>query len=155
EQDRLNALLDAGGGLFLKVWNLDEELKARKQRWKKVLLVAAIIALLALLAVPLVAGLALLSFFARRGAAVPAQPEMLTWLGAGAALLLVLGFLTLLAVGVVTFLKLRGTPEPLDALAHTFVGGLLVIVAGPAARVHMKKYEGRYINLGKLDRLPQ
>jgi predicted acylesterase/phospholipase RssA len=149
-ETRLNQVLDAGGGLFFKMWKLDPQLKARARQLGLLLGGAAGLVALVALAALVALVLAAWSFLAGGGAGF-ISPRLLTWVG-----VLVVGvLLSLVALGLIAllvyFVKLRGVPQWGDSLAHAAVGGLLLVVGCPAARHHMRNYEQRYLDWGKLE----
>lgn len=141
-------LLDASGSLFLKVWKLDDALKRRAQRLGR--LAGAFVAGIGLVALGALAALvlALWSLVSGNTHVVPAW--VLTLLG-GVTTAALLGVLaSLVAALLIYWRRLRGLPQWGDAVAHYAVGGLLLVVASPAARYYMRKYEQRYLDRGKL-----
>ncbi len=147
-QDDFTRLLDTGSGLFMKIWNLDEELKRRKSRLKKLLIAVALIVVLFVSVVLAALALSALAyFFFGAGGFFP--PWVLAWVGA-LVVLSVFGFASLCVVALALyFLRLRGVPDLGGVLAHQTVGALLLVIGSPAARYHMKNFEKPYLDLGR------
>lgn len=152
-QDYLNTVLDAGSSLFFKAWKLDAGLRSRAQRLKRLVTAAGAVAGLVTLLV--LAALVQAVWSLLRGGASVLPSVALTWLGAivpVAAAVVALGLLFALLFYAV---RLRGMPQWGDAVAHFAVGAFLLIVGGPAARHHMRKYEPAYLERGSLRNLPE
>jgi hypothetical protein len=143
----LTTLLDASSSLFFKMQQLDRDIEARVQAWKrKILLVAGIAALgaIGLLVAGVVALVAFLS-----GWSLPVGERTLAWFGAG-SVVFALGFTLSIALAALYVYRARRTPGWTDRTAHGIVGRLLLRLGSPAARYHMRTFEEPYLTRGKM-----
>jgi predicted acylesterase/phospholipase RssA/tetratricopeptide (TPR) repeat protein len=151
KQEEFNKLLDAGRELFFKIWKLDDGLSRRRARMMKWLTVLGVIGGALILAVLVALVFALLAYVGAGPKIVPGQA--IAWIGVLSAVALLASALLCAVAAAFYFLKLRRVPQWVDAVAHSTVGGLLLVIGRPLAGHHMRRYEPLYLERGKLERL--
>jgi predicted acylesterase/phospholipase RssA len=145
QKKHLLKVLETAGSLAFKAWRLSPVLVAAT-RVLIILGVGAVVAALGFLILGLLRG----------GEVRLVSREALEWLGGGLTLRRAAAFvLALVVVALLAYLlgRLLGVARWLDAFARIGVGWLILLLAYPAALIHLWLFDGAYIRCGKLARV--